>query len=145
MKTIKEAKEYIVENMLAGAICPCCGQLAKVYARKLNKGMCEVLKILNEKTEKRRIGFAPNDDVWIHVSNELAELKINATNKEYPKLRFWGFLEMGTAGYWRVTPKGDEFVRGIITAPSAIYLYNGEFKGFVLPKRVFFKDIYEGE
>lgn len=144
METINEAKEFIVANMMTGTTCPCCGQLAKVYVRKLNCGMCEVLEILNDITEKRRTGFSPHDVVWIHVSNELAELKINAANKEYSKLRFWGFIEIGKNGYWRVTAKGERFVRGITTAPKAIYLFNGKFLSFVLPDRVFFKDIMAG-
>lgn len=58
--TLQDAKQYIAENIDKGVACPCCDQLAKMYARKLNTGMAySLIKVARA---------YPNGE-WVHVEN----------------------------------------------------------------------------
>lgn len=122
-QTLAEARAHVIANRDEGTMCPCCGQLAKVYRRKLNASMAlslvwiyqyfeeeeaahgsaEVARGSAEAEEAARGSAARGDvaavrsDIWLHVPSYLIEHKVNANN-DVGLLRHWGLL----------LPRGDE-------------------------------------
>lgn len=57
----------------------------------------------------------------------------------FAELRFWELVTPATdnpdpkkksSGYWAITDKGKQFVKGQITVPSRILVFNNKFRGF---------------
>lgn len=118
--------------------CPTCGRKAKLYPRSLNSTMARFLIWLNRTTERTRLQ-------WIHPNNHKEEF-VKAMGRvggcEHSKLCYWGLVEekpkdihdgdKKNSGYWRITAKGQQFVRCQITVPAkAMVLFNEpiSFKG----------------
>jgi len=67
---------------------------------------------------------------WVHVIKE-----VKTVDGTYAKLRHWGLLEpkgddpegdTKASGYWRITQKGRDFVRGLITVPKNIFIFDNK-------------------
>ena len=104
-----------------GAICPCCDRKGKVYPIKLNKTYaCAVAWIM------------VNGDAegWVNVQKKGPRWML--AGKNYGMLTHWGLIESaGTrSGIWRATLKGRDFVRGLTTVPSAVFIYDDRVWGF---------------
>ncbi len=123
--TIAAGKAWLRARLDDGSNCPLCGQHAKVYKRKVNSGMARSLIHIY------RIGGRG----WVHVR------AIGAQSREEGKLAYWGLLEEqtgvglhgGRAGYWRVTEKGEKFLKGHILIAKYARVYNGRVLGFEGP------------
>jgi hypothetical protein len=127
METIIEAKQYLRDNFEQGVKCPCCKQNVKLYNRKLHTVMALMLVKLY-KLDQIENGYH-------HISNYMVTK--SGTN-DFSKLRYWGLVTeksaddstIGrTSGYWAITHKGKEFVRGNITVPSHVQLFDGKKYG----------------
>lgn len=128
--TLAEAIEWVEEHMDDGAECPCCGQLAKVYKRKLNSAMAFVLLLLHRRKA---------DEEWVHVPSYINAQVLDPTvsaavRGDWAKLVHWGFLEAMDGlradgskriGYYKITRNGRLFVTGQIKAPKHVWFYNG--------------------
>ena len=111
----------------AGARCPFCTQLVKIYDRTINSSMAYVLILLDRHTK-------PGESV--HVQRFLGALKLSsavAASGDYAKLRYWKCLEQEEArredgsprnGYWRITEVGRKFVRGEIRLPRVAKVFS---------------------
>jgi len=72
------------------------------------------------------------NDGWCDVPN-CAPKSIVRTN-QLPTTRWWGLAErqpsgdsaIKHSGWWRVTDKGNQFARGMITIPKEVFTYNAE-------------------
>lgn len=138
--TLAQAIKWLEEHMDDGAECPCCGQLAKVYKRKLNSAMAFVLLLLH-----RRKG-----DDWVHVPSYINEKVRNpavaaAVRGDWAKLVHWGLLSALEAerpdgskrvGYYKVTKRGHRFAHNQIEVPKHLWFYNGGSTDRVDGKRV---------
>lgn len=124
--SIADGKTWLRAQLLDGADCPCCGQRAQMYRRKINAGMAKSLIHIY------RTAGPPHASNWVHVK------LIGAASREEGKLAYWGLLEEqrasgmhgGRAGYWRLTSKGYEFIKGLLTIPKYALVYNGRVFGF---------------
>lgn len=113
------ARDWTRKHAEEGVECPLCTQHVKVYKRTLNSGMARSL------IQIFRVAGAG----WCHVPTQ-----IGARSREEGKLVYWGLLEEspvprddgGRAGWWRLTAKGEAFVRQQITVPSHARVYNGK-------------------
>jgi hypothetical protein len=123
------ARAKLEKDREKGAHCPCCDQYAKIYNRKLNSAMAKSLILVEKYFNK------PYAEEYLHIENYLAKYT-RAT--DFYKLRFWGLIESkgeqrrdGSphAGFWKMLPKGHEFVRNQIRVPMRVALYNDEFMG----------------
>lgn len=133
METLKEARQYLKENYEKGCKCPLCKQNVKLYKRKLNSGMAIFLMGLYwlHKNDKLQGGFYRNSMV-------LEYRNIVASSLDYSVLKHFGLIEerinaennKKNSGYWRLTEKGFSFVKGEITVPMRVHLYNNEVQGF---------------
>lgn len=125
METIEQAKIFLRENLNAGATCPCCKQLVKLYKRKITGATAAGLIILYR--NNRRVGF----DQYISVPEILTDKKYNDVTKLY----HWGLIEPLLArredgskrvGMWRMTQKGIAFVEGRISVDKNVFVYNNK-------------------
>lgn len=128
--TIEDAKKDLRANWHKpkGVECPCCGQLVKLYKRKLNSGMAVTLiriyqhhgiNNVNVKEFLLKNGFKNNHD--------------------WTLLRHWKMIqevpddkdpEKKSSGVWHITETGLKFLSNEYTAPTHILIYNNKLQGF---------------
>jgi hypothetical protein len=98
-----------------GMYCPCCGQYAKLYRRKLNSGMAKAL-----------IALAEEGADWVDVTGLGRAAQQLLHHLEYTKLRFWGLIEKhptAKTSVWRVTERGREVLQGA-RLPRYVFVYD---------------------
>lgn len=129
IQTLQEAKQHLRANWDKGVDCPCCGQFVKRYTYHLNASIGATLISLYKLHE---IGSE-----WIHVNTEIRP----ESGGYFSLAKHWGLIEQRekddherdakrVSGYWKLTPKGNEFVRGIISVPKSVYCFDGKVLGF---------------
>jgi hypothetical protein len=125
--TLGQASTMLRGRMDKGAPCPCCGQFAKIYRRKINSGMAYGMVLFFKK-----FGW---DQQWVHVPRETSLSRLGG---DWAKLALWGLIEERGevredggkhAGWWRITEAGVAWVSGRIRVPRFVNLYNGEVLG----------------
>jgi hypothetical protein len=129
--TIAEAKHFLRANFEKGVDCPCCGQFVKLYKRKLNSGMAiTILRIYNESID--------DFGKWIPVK-EFLRINKYKNSHDWTLLKHWGLLEEkeivkdsedNNSGFWKITPKGRQFVMNEINVPNKVHIYNNKVLGF---------------
>lgn len=128
--TLGQAKVWLRERLDEGAECPCCTQFAKVYRRKFNSSMgFGLIKMF--RVHGLAWGHGPSTSTLARLGGELARLSM------------WGLLEEATekredggrAGWWRVTPAGEAFVRGETRVAPYAYIYDGRLLRLDLSER----------
>ena len=129
MVTLAAARSWLRQQVDRGAVCPCCSQKAKVYKRPMNSGIARALITM----------FRAAGTDWLYKP---AVLKgVGSAARDESIARYWGVIEEeltvrldgGRAGWWRVTPKGADWVRGHTTLPRYARIYDGRCLGFVGP------------
>ena len=124
-KTLEEAQQFLRDNWDEGATCPCCKQFVKMYKHKIN-GIATSDLIRLYRLSKGNVGQP------FHVSKFSQD-----RGGAFAKLAHWGLVETEvndntkkrTSGMWSLTYKGLEFVKGDITVPEKIALYNKKAYG----------------
>jgi hypothetical protein len=132
--TLAEAKSWLQGELERGTTCPCCSQYAKIYQRKINSGMAAALLAIY----RRSLQLMPKEG-WLHIPDDFqgaGALVSILTNREYPKLRYWGLLqsfegpneesETPFSGKWRITTKGKAFCEDRQRVPKYVHLYAGK-------------------
>jgi len=122
--TLGEARDWLRAHVEHGEACPCCTQFAKIYRRKINRGMAKSLVRMYRAARLE----------WQHIPTS-----IPARSREEGKLRYWGLVQEadeeredgGRAGWWRVTPLGEQWLCGTVTVPSHCRLYDGRLLSLV--------------
>lgn len=124
MITITEAKQYLHDNWEKGVSCPCCGQMVKLYRRSLHHSMAVCLIRLFKLTIQKGQNY-------YHVNEYGAD---GTRGGDFAKLRYWGLIaekEKGandvtkrTSGFWAITKKGNDFVRGLIKISQYIAIFD---------------------
>lgn len=132
---LEEARAHVIANLDEGVICPCCSQRAQRYRRKLDSLMARGLV-------RMYVWFRDHPGVrWMHVERELKSdpLSPGGIGRQVATLKYWGLIRLmrdeepdGAAvrGYYRITKRGRQFVRGQITLPRYIFVYNNTLFGF---------------
>lgn len=130
-KTLEEARSDLQARLDRGAQCPCCGQLAKRYRRKLNSGMAYWLCRLVVKYRSVQ--------GWMHVS-EIGQGSIgnhksaSEIGGDLAKLRYWGLIvarpneddpTKKDSGYWKPTASGIAFASGKLCVPKYVRVFDG--------------------
>lgn len=133
-----EARKVLLANLDGGLVCPCCGQYARRYRRKLNSGMARTLIYIYKE-------FLRNGRVagWLQVKDFLRENKYRNTH-DWTLLKYWGLLalsdeesvpEQKHTGMYRITKKGILFVEGKVQVQTYLVMYNNaveEFSGALI-------------
>ena len=82
--SIQQGKDFLKESWRKGAKCPCCGQLVKLYQRKITSAMAYGLILLHN---------LQTDD-FIHIENWLKEKNIPSSIRgDFPKLKHWELIK----------------------------------------------------
>lgn len=131
MQTVEEAKQELRANWETGIKCPCCGQLVKLYKRKIHWSMVVCLIRLYKLREKE-INFGGRNDDYFHVSRFGAD---GTYGGDFAKLAYWGLIEAKPAaagsksrisGLWRVTGEGVAFVKDKIKIREFAEIFDGK-------------------
>lgn len=120
---LDDARDWVEERLDTGADCPCCGQHAQEYRRKLHATMAADLVRM---TRRFGVGRA------FHVRD------LGRHPGDFAKLALWGLIadtgdtrgDGGRAGYWKVTTNGARFVAGHLRVPKYVRLYAGRVIGW---------------
>jgi hypothetical protein len=131
--TLQQIQAWLRQHADTGVDCPACTQRVQVYRRKVNSGMARSLIAM----------YTVGGRDWIHLPTQ-----IGARSREEGKLAYWGLVEEektkrpdgGRAGYWRVTARGEEFVKCRLSIPKYARVYNGRVLGFDTTTLVTIKD-----
>ena len=115
--TIGDSRQWLEENRDEGVSCPSCDQFVKVYRRRINAGMAQAIITM--------YGKAGTED-FVHTPSLVR-------SHEVGQLAWWGFIEEekvlredgGRAGFWRVTPAGEQWLLGRTKAAKYALVYNG--------------------
>lgn len=134
--TLQQAQDWLEGELADGEQCPCCGQFAKLYRRKLNHQMAAVLI----KMWRASTGTPYWDGVWDGEYVNIPALLMHRHADE-AKLACWGLIEEapekrpdgGRSGWWKVTEKGARFARGFLWVPRYALIYDGLCKGLEGP------------
>ena len=124
----------MIDPTIEGKKCPHCNQYVKLYKRKITSSMAYALILIQKY-------FDNNDEEWLHVTNYLSKLNIPTAVKggDFAKLMHWKLLikmketrDDGSdrVGYWKVTQKGKDFIKGNVKVPKFAGIYNQKFYGF---------------
>lgn len=122
--TVADAREKLYGLAKAeGTTCPVCEQTAKVYPYSLASSWAQALIAM----------YCKGGTGWVHVPD------LNLPGGHFAKLRFWGLIERKDdergdegnprVGWWRVTVRGEMFVKGRTTVPKKIHVYNNKCVG----------------
>jgi hypothetical protein len=124
----------VLERAEEGVECPCCKQNVKIYWRNIFASMVNALIKLLQNNGK----------------NEFVHWQIYSSGSgDFAKLRYWGLIEEekttrpdgGSAGFWKITNKGVNFLEGNVSIPKYAVVYNGELLCLDDKETVTIKDI----
>jgi hypothetical protein len=130
------------ELVQKGWRCECCQALHKTRQRALNATMVQQLATLYRYFrnpaiyDNLRLGMTDEHGEWLHVPRYLTH---NRLDRDYSKLRFWGFVVLHPGpkddgnprnGYARLTGAGREFCENKTRVPGHILTTN-QGKGFI--------------
>jgi hypothetical protein len=124
LATLRQARDWLIARLEEGALCPCCTQIAKEYHRPINSTMARDL-IVAWRAYGTRFGY-------LQEVRRVIKAATGHSNREEPKLRYWGLMEEenvrrpdgGRAGWWRVTPDGEDWVLGRSVVPKYAWVYD---------------------
>jgi len=115
--SLEDARAWLRDRVDDGQSCPCCGQMAKVYRRKLTASIgCVLIRMWRE-----------SRDEWIYMP------RIRSAGQDEVIARFWFLIEGDDAvrddgskrnGWWRLTNLGVAFVHNEIKLPKYARIYN---------------------
>lgn len=111
--TVREAVSTLVANVERGTRCPCCGQFAKAYKRRLRgnhaRFLFDVARLSSE------------EEPWVHYK------RCYFAGRDYNYLRHFGLAEVvEREGLWKLTPLGQRFLMGEVGVPQWILVFNNE-------------------
>lgn len=141
--TMGQGRDYVQNGLHTGVTCPTCGQYAKRYRRPIHYDMARWLRWVVHRWER--------SSTWVDVKG------CDVRGGDYAKLQHWRLVEAKTAaplppttakrraksersaGLWRPTLQGVEFVYGRLAVPSHVFLYDNHVLGFA-PTYVSFEE-----
>lgn len=134
MTTLYAAREELFEKVNGGkrVTCPCCDKSAAYYSKYLCWASCAILEWLDQQSDWAK----PSD--LSHRTGSGAAL-----------LRHWGLAVSkvpvskgrgGDSGLWKITELGRQFVKGQISMPESVRIYNGKALGEPCGKLVTFNE-----
>ncbi len=110
--------------------CPCCDRHAQIYRRKLHASMaCQLIRLY-------ALGGA---NEFIHASRLIMPSMVGIG--DFSKCKYWGLIlpkdkaiydtdvASKATGFWRMTSLGEQFVRGEISIPREMFVFNDEVLG----------------
>lgn len=125
-QTVAESRNWIEQHISEGVICPSCDRIVKQYTRSINRAQALAM-----------IGMYIKKGINYTVVRDLKSKYCSGNaykNNEISKLAHWGLVKQNPdsklPGQWRITSKGEKWLRGEITVKSKVIIYQAESKGF---------------
>lgn len=114
---ISEARVLLKKKIENGIDCPVCDQRAQVYRRKIHAGMARTLVAMYREGQRAPV-YLPD---------------IPQKSRDSSYLALWGLIEEegvrrddgGRAGWWRVTEKGERWLKNETWVHKYAYVYDG--------------------
>jgi hypothetical protein len=121
--TVEQAHDWLMGKLEKGASCPCCGQHAQQYGRRVSASMV--------RTMGRMLG-AGADRRYVHLPD------IRQGSRDVATCRYFGLIEQesarrpdgGRTGWWRLTERGIGFLEGNRPVRKYALVYDGLCVGF---------------
>lgn len=113
-------------NRTGHAKCPTCGELKRIYRRKIHSSMAAGLVVAAQLSDNGSTAVDVKD-----ISSKLERFIHACVNPvaDFAKLRHWGLIEpTAVGGVWNVTDAGLGFVAGDIKIPKLAHILDGECK-----------------
>jgi hypothetical protein len=129
LETVAQARDRVRANAEDGCTCPCCGQLVKVYRRRIHREMVLFLARLQRACDRGRnphAFYGPRD-----IRGDGAKASTDGTF-----LRHWGLIECEIVdgapkrGRYRITARGRLFINGGERVPAVALFLCGDCIGF---------------
>lgn len=107
--------------------CECCGRWSQIYRRKIHHSVAAWLI---------RLYKAGGDKDFIEVVN--LRIPGMTASSDYCIAKFWNLIEQKTntdedkrsSGYWKLTARGVDFVRGLEDIPQVALVFDDQVIGF---------------
>jgi len=129
--TIGELRVYLKKNWKQGCTCAC-GNRVQLYNRPLTSAMSYAL-LYFKSAKKDEEGYAHAEDFFKKQDCS------SSLRGDFPKLRFWGFIapkpslsddDLHSPGFYKILPRGLEFLEGNLVVPASVLIYNNKFIGW---------------
>lgn len=128
--TLADARARVEEGRDEGVTCECCGQLAKVYRRKIHAVMARDLLLSYRRADHDGRG-------WFHLPTLLPDTR----GGDFGKLAYWRLIEElperredgGRAGWWRITDDGEAFATRRLRVPKYARVFDSHLLGLTGP------------
>lgn len=125
--TLGEVRAFLRENIDIGVECACCTQRVQRYSRPITSAMAAGLILV-------AFYVKASGTEWTHIELFLKNKQSlpPSIRGDYSKLRFWNLIEVHPEkeGFYRVTPKGHDFVAGTVKVNRSVLLFNNKMYGF---------------
>ena len=117
MQTIEEGKAYLRDHMSEGADCPLCTQYVRLWKHSVNSSIARTLIKM----------YRLRGRGWVHIMNEIGYTTM------YGIAQHWDLIEpkeknpdedKRASGQWRLTVRGEMFVKNETSIPKHLYIYN---------------------
>ena len=147
--SITAARAWLLARRPKGAVCPCCDQFSKQYARPFTKSMAYVLLLV------ARYYRTHSAKEWLHIPSFIAEMaagtprRAAAVRGDWAKMVHWGLLEQKSGvrtdlsprlGYYRLTDRGRKFALRKLMVPSHVLIYNKQKLPYPAPRMITIDD-----
>lgn len=130
--TLADARRLVAAQYRAGVTCPCCGQLVKMYRRKVTGGMARALIWLVRSYERQQRFY--------HVT-EFPDIGGRRGGNDYSKLTLWNLIEQSPntsrpelpadySGRWAPTTEGILFAHNELRVPKYALVLGGEVQEY---------------
>jgi hypothetical protein len=135
----RRLKKRLEPHLDKGKDCPCCGQRAKRYKRKLNSGMARTLLQFFVWAKG-----AADADGWVGVGKDhmTKQMCLTYHQGEFHKLRWWTLIEQRDddvkeghrSEFWRLTDLGRNFAEDKVTVTARAVVFDNKCVGFDGPQ-----------
>jgi len=130
--TISEGRDIVRDRVVSGIKCPCCDQLVKLRQRSISIAHVYFLSNLFDITmAEYMFDYNKLKEGNLYIHKDRASQGKAKTATDYNILKYWGLIapmprDAGekSAGFWKLTVKGYEFLRGEIIVAKYIYTFD---------------------
>ena len=104
-----------------GGHCPCCDRFGKIYNTQISATMAKALLWMASRYGEDWVNMPERAPRWVTRSNS------------FNKLKNWGLVvsrntdpanNKRSSGFWKVTPTGMQFAKGLGAIPKYAFTYN---------------------
>lgn len=120
--TIAQARDFVHEHRIEGVRCPCCGEMRRIYRRRVTRAQVLFLRDLVRESVRRHAGTSMGLVDVREIEGQ------HMRGGDYAKLKHWGlaFPDAKDPGWWHLSAKGLTFLRGSTRIPKHLWIDGNE-------------------